>query len=99
MICHESSLYLISQADTSKYKQIRLPCLLSPVSTVHGGDHVFIPFAMEDGGRIGAHGLAFLKALAEHNAVSAGKLPPHSDFDIVSPGTQVGFFVDKEMAQ
>jgi len=65
---------------------------------VHGGDHVFIPFAMEDGGRIGAHGLAFLKALAEH-AVFAGKLPPHSDFDTVSTGTQVGFFVDKEMAQ
>ena len=43
---------------------------LSAVSTMHGGDHVFVPFAMEDGGRIGAHGLPFLKALAEH-AVSA----------------------------
>ena len=27
----------------------------NPVSTVHGGRHMHIPFAMEDGGRIGAH--------------------------------------------
>ena len=37
----------------------------SPVSSVYGGDHVFVPFSLEDSGRrpphsgrIGAHGLA-----------------------------------------
>ena len=42
----------------------------------------------------GAHGLAFLKALAEH-AVSVGKLPPHSDFDKVSPGMLVSLWVQR----
>ena len=29
-----------------------------PVSRKYGGgDHVFVPFAMEDGGTLGAHGL------------------------------------------
>ena len=47
----------------------------NPISTAHGGRHTFVPFAMEDGGRIGAHGLAVLRMLAEHE-VSKGKLPP-----------------------
>jgi hypothetical protein len=33
---------------------------LHPVSSLHGGRHRLIPFAMEDGGRIGAHGHAAL---------------------------------------
>ena len=37
--------------------------------------HRLIPFAMEDGGRIGAHGQAALRMLAEF-AVAKGKLPP-----------------------
>ena len=47
----------------------------SPVSTVHGGRHRLIPFAMEDGRRIGAHGLDALIMLAEY-AVTKGKTPP-----------------------
>ena len=35
------------------------------------GNHVFVPFAMEDGGTLGAHALALLKQLAEF-AVSRG---------------------------
>ena len=38
---------------------------------MYGGDHVLVPFAMEDGGTLGAHAHALLKTLAEH-AVSAG---------------------------
>ena len=41
----------------------------------HGGRHMFIPFAMEDGGRIGAHGHAALRMLAKY-AIAKGKLPP-----------------------
>ena len=40
-------------------------------ATKHGGDHVFIvPFAMEDGGTLGAHALALLKMLAEYVTVA-----------------------------
>jgi hypothetical protein len=46
-----------------------------PVSASHGGRHMLIPFAMEDGGRIGAHGHATLRMLAE-DAVAKGKFPP-----------------------
>ncbi len=38
---------------------------------------MLIPFAMEDGGRIGAHGLAALRMLAEY-VVTMGKSPPTS---------------------
>ena len=48
---------------------------LHPVSSLHGGRYRLIPFAMEDGGRIGAHGQAALRMLAEF-AVAKGKLPP-----------------------
>jgi len=46
----------------------------NPVSMCHGGQHTLVPFAMEDGGRIGAHGQAVLRMLAEY-AVAKGKLP------------------------
>ena len=38
----------------------------NPVSTTHGGRHMLIPFAMEDGGWIGAHGQAALRMLATY---------------------------------
>ena len=50
---------------------------IHPVSAQHGKRHRFIPFAMEDGGRIGAHGQAALRMLAE-SAVAKGKAPPMS---------------------
>ncbi len=53
---------------------------LHPVSSLHGERHRLIPFAMEDGGRIGAHGHATLRMLAEF-AVAKGKLPPTSARD------------------
>ena len=46
----------------------------NPVSTVHDGRHRLIPFVMEDGGRIGAHGHAALRMLAEY-VVAKGMLP------------------------
>ena len=50
-------------------------CLGNPVSVSHGGRHTLVPFAMEDGVRIGAHGQAILRMLAEY-AVAKGKMPP-----------------------
>ena len=34
-----------------------------PISAAYGGRHAFVPFAMADGGRIGAHGQAVLRML------------------------------------
>ena len=36
-----------------------------PVARIYGGRHTLIPFAVEDGGRLGAHAHAFLHTLAE----------------------------------
>ncbi len=35
-----------------------------PVAKIHGGMHTLAPFAVEDGGRLGAHAHAFLRSLA-----------------------------------
>ena len=45
------------------------------VTVVHGGRHTFVPFTMEDGGRIGAHGQAALRMLAEHTLAKGRHLP------------------------
>ena len=36
-----------------------------PVARIHGGLHTLAPFAVEDGGRLGAHAQAFLRSLAK----------------------------------
>jgi len=46
-----------------------------PIVGVHGGPHVLVPFAWEDGGRLGAHALALLRALAIV-ALAKGRRPP-----------------------
>ena len=47
---------------------------LYPMSINHGGRHILITFAMEDGRRIGAHGHAALRMLAEY-VVAKGRMP------------------------
>ena len=47
------------------------------VATVEGGRHTFVPFAMEDGCRIGAHAQAALTMLVEY-AITKGRLPPRA---------------------
>ncbi len=51
-----------------------------PVARIHGGLHTLVPFAVEDGGRLGAHAQSFLRSLAER-AVQAGRRsrPPQRD--------------------
>ncbi len=51
-----------------------------PVARIHGGLHTLVPFAVEDGGRLGAHAQAFLRSLAER-AVRQGRWsrPPMRD--------------------
>ena len=57
-----------------------------PVSSKYGGDRVFVPFAMEDGGTLGAHALALLKQLAEFADVSRGSFcSPDSRAPLTAP--------------
>ena len=67
-----------------------------PVSCIkhHGGDHVFVPFAMEDGGTLGAHAHALLKTLAEH-AVSAGRYSSPDSRSPLSPSMQVSLWMQR----
>ena len=69
---------------------------VTPVSSVFGGDHVLVPFAMEDGGRFGAHALAlaFLRSLAEH-AVSQGVFCAPDSFASLKPAMQVSLWVQR----
>jgi hypothetical protein len=50
------------------------------MARIHGGLHTLVPFAVEDGGRLGAHAQAFFRALAER-AVRQGRRsrPPMCD--------------------
>ena len=48
---------------------------LHHIATSNGGLHVLVPCAMEDGGRLGAHAQALLRALAA-SALSKGRIPP-----------------------
>jgi len=36
---------------------------LKPIAGIHGGPHFLVPFAMEDGGCLGAHALALFRAM------------------------------------
>ena len=51
---------------------------------------MFVPFSVEDGGRIGAHGLALLKALVELESWKViGKFPFHTGYDNATPSMLV----------
>ena len=65
--------FAAKQVEDTKFKADLNSTL--PILAAYGGRHTFVPFAMEDGGRIGAHGQAVLRMLDEH-AVAKGKLPP-----------------------
>ena len=53
-----------------------------PVPRIYGGLHTLVPFAVEDGGRLGAHAQAFLQTWAER-AVGQGRRsrPPLRDLN------------------
>jgi hypothetical protein len=51
-----------------------LPLSLSPLSMV-ALTHVLVPFALEDGGRLGAHAQALLRSFATL-AIEKGRHPP-----------------------
>ena len=65
--------YAAKQAEDRKLQADRVSS--QPIATIHGGPHALVPFAMEDGGRLGAHTLALVPALAIV-ALDKGKRPP-----------------------
>jgi hypothetical protein len=46
-----------------------------PISAAYGGLHILVPFAIEDGGRLGAHAQALLRSLAS-TTLAKGRPPP-----------------------
>jgi hypothetical protein len=50
------------QVENTKFKADNT--LAHPISVAYGGRHTFVPFAIEDGGRIAAHGQSVLRMLA-----------------------------------
>ena len=54
--------YAAKQAEDKKFLAIKTS--RQPISTTHEGPHILVPFAIEDGGRLGAHAQALLRALA-----------------------------------
>ena len=68
-----------------------------PVSSKYGGDHVLVPFAMEDGGTLGAHALALLKQLAEFSVSRGSFCSPDSRAPLTAP-MQVSLWVQHRLS-
>jgi hypothetical protein len=67
--------FAAKQAEDRKFLADKMST--QPISVVHGGPHVLVPFAIEDGGRLGAHAQALLRSLATA-ALAKGRTPPFS---------------------
>ncbi len=48
-----------------------------PIASIHGAPHVLVPFALEDGGRLGSHAQALLRSFATL-AVEKRRRPPRA---------------------
>jgi len=65
--------YAAKQAEDKKFLADKAS--RQPISTPHGGPHILVPFAIEDGGRLGGHAQALLGALAT-STMAKGMTPP-----------------------
>jgi hypothetical protein len=64
-----------------------------PISAAHGGPHILVPFAIEDGGRLGAHAQALLRSLASA-ALAKGRSPPFArGVDNLTHNMQISLWV------
>jgi len=83
--------YAAKQAEDRKFLKDRTSS--QPIAASNGGQHVLVLFAMEDGGRLGAHAEALLRALAIA-AISKGRTPPMTRRMMDAPHTmQVSMWV------
>ena len=67
--------YAAKQAEDRKFYTDKSS--VEPVASIHGGPHVLVPFALEDGGRLGAHAQALLRSFATL-AIEKGRRPPRA---------------------
>ena len=65
--------YAAKQVEDMKFLADRTSS--QPISTLHGGPHILIPFAIEDGDSLGAHAHALLRALAT-TSLAKRRTPP-----------------------
>ena len=65
--------YAMKQAEDRKFQADRTSS--QPISTLHVGPHILVPFAIKDGGRLGAHAQALPRALATAS-LAKGRTPP-----------------------
>jgi hypothetical protein len=83
--------YATKQAKDKKFQADRAST--QPITAIHGGPHILVPFAMEDGGRLGAHALALLRALAIV-ALEKGRRPPFTHMAVgLSAPTLVSLWI------
>jgi len=65
--------YAAKQAEDRKFLADRTST--QPISVIRGDPHILFPFALEDGGRLGAHAHALMRALAT-TTLAKGRTPP-----------------------
>ena len=65
--------FAVKQAEDMKFLADRKS--RQPIAAIHGGPRILVPFAIEDGGRQGAHAHALLRALAT-SALAKRRTPP-----------------------
>jgi hypothetical protein len=76
LVLHQVSTipgYAAKQAEDRKFDNDRT--CADPIACIHDGPHVLVPFALEDGGRLGAHAQALLRSLVVV-ALDKGRTPP-----------------------
>jgi hypothetical protein len=83
--------FAAKQAEDRKFRADQTSS--QPISAVHGGPHILVPFAVEDGGRLGAHAQALLRALASA-ALAKGRSPPFArGLDKLTHNMQISLWV------
>jgi hypothetical protein len=85
--------FAAKKVEDTKFKADQI--FAQPVSAAHGGLHKFVPFAIEDGDMVGAHGQVVLRMPTEHT-VAMEKLPhrPRNTASL-SPPVAVSLWVRK----
>ena len=83
--------YATKQAEDKKFMADKTSS--QPILVVNGGPHILVPFAIEDGGRLGAHAQALLRSLATV-ALTKGQTPPFAKgVEHMTHNTQVSLLV------
>jgi hypothetical protein len=75
--------YAAKQAEDMKFYVDRTSA--DPIASIHGGPHVLVPFALEDGGRLGGHAHALLRSFATLVVEKVRPSPPPEPIETPHP--------------